>query len=150
MVAEKPSVAKSLAAIMGAKDNKDGYMEGNRYLVSWCYGHQVGLASPAAYGDQYKRWSNKALPILPEEWKITASTDKKKKIDILCSFMKRVDVDAVVNACDVGREGELIFRLVYEYWSCEKPVQRLWISSMEMDLNMEFQEYDTQICDWPN
>ena len=106
-------------------------MEGGAYLVSWCYGHLVELAPPAAYGEQYKRWSRDALPILPDTWKHTASADRKKQLDTLRSLMARADVGAVVNACDAGREGELIFRLVYEHCGCDKPVRRLWISSME-------------------
>lgn len=131
VIAEKPSVAKSLATVLGVKNNKDGYMEGGGYFVSWCYGHLVELAPPTAYGDQYKRWNRASLPILPETWKHTASREKKKQLDILLSLMNHSDVDTVVNACDAGREGELIFRLVYEHCGCKKPVQRLWISSME-------------------
>lgn len=131
VIAEKPSVAKSLAAVLGAGTHRDGYMEGNGYLVSWCFGHLVELAPPAAYGQEYKRWSLAALPILPETWKHTASKDKKKQLDILRKLMGRADAHAMVNACDAGREGELIFRLVYEYCGCKKPVRRLWISSME-------------------
>lgn len=131
VIAEKPSVAKSLAAVLGAGVRQDGYLEGNGYLVSWCYGHLVELARPAAYGDQYKRWAYDALPILPDAWQYTASKDKKKQLDILRALMKRKDVEYIVNACDAGREGELIFRLVYEYCGCKKSTQRLWISSME-------------------
>jgi DNA topoisomerase-3 len=130
-ICEKPSVAKSVAAVLGADKNRDGYMEGNGYLVSWCYGHLVELAPPAAYGEQYKRWSRADLPILPEAWKYTTSGDKQKQLDTLRALMSRPDVEYVVNGCDAGREGELIFRLVYEYCECQKPTKRLWISSME-------------------
>jgi DNA topoisomerase-3 len=131
VIAEKPSVAKSLAAVLGADTRKDGFLEGGGYLVSWCFGHLVELAPPAAYGQQYKRWSRDVLPILPEKWKHEASADKKKQLDTLRGLMARSDVNTVINACDAGREGELIFRLVYEYCGCKKPMQRLWISSME-------------------
>ena len=131
VIAEKPSVAKSLATVLGANTRRDGYFEGGGHLVSWCYGHLVELAHPAAYGEQYKRWSYDALPILPEAWQYTASKDKKKQLDTLRSLMNRADVECVINACDAGREGELIFRLVHEYCGCKKPIQRLWISSME-------------------
>lgn len=131
VIAEKPSVAKSLASVLGANQRKGGYMEGGGYLVSWCFGHLVELAPPATYGEQYKRWSIGALPILPEKWKYTASESRKKQLGILRGLMARPDVDTVVNACDAGREGELIFRLVYGHCGCNKPVKRLWISSME-------------------
>ena len=131
VIAEKPSVSKSLAAVLGANTRRDGYFECGGYLVSWCYGHLVELAHPAAYGEQYKRWAYDTLPILPEVWKYTASEGKKKQLDILRALMRREDVDAVINACDAGREGELIFRLVYDYCGCKKITQRLWISSME-------------------
>ena len=131
ILAEKPSVSKSLAAVLGANERKDGYLQGNGYIVSWCFGHLVEMARPALYGDQYKRWAYDTLPILPETWKYTASDDKKKQLDILRALMNRTDVETVINACDSGREGELIFRLVYEFCGCTKPVQRLWISSME-------------------
>jgi DNA topoisomerase-3 len=131
VICEKPSVAASVAAVLGASERRDGYFEGEGYLVSWCYGHLVELAAPAAYGEQYKRWSLSSLPILPEEWKHTAPEDKKKQLAILRTLAGRADVDILVNACDAGREGELIFRLVYEYCECKKPFKRLWISSME-------------------
>ncbi|MDR2088526.1 MAG: DNA topoisomerase 3 [Clostridiales Family XIII bacterium] len=130
-LAEKPSVAQSIAAVLEATDRKDGFFIGNGWIVSWCCGHLVELAAPGAYGEEYKRWNRAALPILPETWKYAASEGKKKQLDILRSLMSRADVTAVVNACDAGREGELIFRLVYNYCKCKKPVQRLWISSLE-------------------
>lgn len=131
VIAEKPSVAMSLAAVLGANEKKDGYMEGGGYLVSWCVGHLLELAQPEAYGEQYARWRYGDLPILPEEWKYEVPTDKKKQLDLLCRLMKDKRVESVVCATDAGREGELIFRLVYEYAGCSKPMERLWISSME-------------------
>ena len=131
VIAEKPSVAMSLAAVLGAREKKDGYMEGNGYLVSWCVGHLLELAQPEAYGEQYAKWRYGDLPILPEEWKYEVPKDKKKQLDLLCRLMKDKRVDSVVCATDAGREGELIFRLVYEYAGCSKLLERLWISSME-------------------
>ena len=121
----------SLAAVLGAREKKDGYMEGNGYLVSWCVGHLLELAQPEAYGEQYAKWRYGDLPILPEEWKYEVPKDKKKQLDLLCRLMKDKRVDSVVCATDAGREGELIFRLVYEYAGCSKLMERLWISSME-------------------
>ena len=131
IIAEKPSVAQTIAAALGVKNKKDGYMEGNGYLVSWCVGHLIQLAEAAAYGDQYKKWSYDSLPILPQEWQYTVSADKGKQFKTLKELMHRADVSEVVNACDAGREGELIFRFVYEVAGCKKPMRRLWISSME-------------------
>ena len=131
VIAEKPSVAQSIAAVLGAREKKDGFIEGNGYLVSWCVGHLIGLAEAAAYGEQYKKWSYDSLPILPQEWKYTVAADKKAQFDTLKDLMHRDDVSEVVNACDAGREGELIFRFVYEVAGCKKPMRRLWISSME-------------------
>ena len=131
VIAEKPSVAMSLAAVLGANKKKDGYMEGGGYLVSWCVGHLLELAQPEAYGEQYARWRYGDLPILPEEWKYEVPKDKKKQLDLLCRLMKDKRVESVVCATDAGREGELIFRLVYQYAGCSKPMERLWISSME-------------------
>ena len=131
IIAEKPSVAQTIAAALGVKNKKDGYMEGGGYLVSWCVGHLVQLAEAAAYGDQYKKWSYDSLPILPQEWQYTVSADKGKQFKTLKELMHRADVSDVVNACDAGREGELIFRFVYEVAGCKKPMRRLWISSME-------------------
>lgn len=131
VIAEKPSVAQSIAAVLGAGKKKDGFIEGNGYLVSWCVGHLIGLAEAAAYGEQYKKWSYDSLPILPQEWKYTVAADKKAQFDTLKDLMRRDDVSEVVNACDAGREGELIFRFVYEVAGCKKPMRRLWISSME-------------------
>ena len=130
VIAEKPSVAMSLAAVLGANEKKDGYLEGNGYLVSWCVGHLLELAQPEAYKEQYAKWRYADLPILPTAWKYEVPKDKKKQLDLLCRLMKDSRVDSVVCATDAGREGELIFRLVYQYAKCKKPMERLWISSM--------------------
>ena len=131
VIAEKPSVAMSLAAVLGATERKDGYLEGSGYLVSWCVGHLLELAQPEAYKEQYAKWRYEDLPILPENWKYEVPKDKKTQLALLCRLMKDKRVDSVVCATDAGREGELIFRLVYEYAGCNKPIERLWISSME-------------------
>ena len=131
IIAEKPSVAATIAAALGAKEKKDGYIAGNGCLVSWCVGHLVQLAEAAAYGEQYKKWSYDSLPILPQEWQYAVASDKGKQFKILKDLVHRADVSEVVNACDAGREGELIFRFVYEVAGCKKPMRRLWISSME-------------------
>ena len=131
VIAEKPSVAQSIAAALGAKKKKDGYIEGDDYLISWCVGHLVQLAEAAAYGEQYRKWNYDSLPILPQNWQYTVAADKGKQFKILKKLMHRADVSEVVNACDAGREGELIFRFVYEVAGCKKPMRRLWISSME-------------------
>ena len=131
VIAEKPSVAQTIAAVLGAKEKKDGFLTGSGYIISWCVGHLVGLSEAAAYGEQYKKWSYDSLPILPQEWKYTVSADKEKQFKTLKELMNRADVSEVVNACDAGREGELIFRFVYEMAGCKKPMRRLWISSME-------------------
>lgn len=131
VIAEKPSVGAALASVLGANERKDGYLIGNGWIVSWCFGHLVELAATEAYDERYKKWVYDDLPILPERWKYTASKGKNKQLSILRELMNRTDVDAVICATDAGREGQLIFRLVYDYCKCKKPVQRLWISSME-------------------
>ena len=131
VIAEKPSVAQSLAAVIGATTHKDGYLEGNGWRVSWCVGHLAGLADADAYNPDYAKWRYDDLPILPEPWQMVVSKDKKKQFDVLKQLMNAPDVTEVVNACDAGREGELIFRAVYELAGCTKPMKRLWISSME-------------------
>ena len=131
VVAEKPSVAMSYAKVLGATNRKDGYLEGNGYLVSWCVGHLVELAPPNVYDAKYVKWSIADLPILPQKWKYLVSASTKKQFGILQKLMHRPDVDSVICATDSGREGELIFRLVYEQAGCKKPVSRLWLSSME-------------------
>jgi len=135
IITEKPSVAQTLAAILGATQRRDGYFEGNGWLISWCYGHLVEMAPADAYGEQYKRWSYDSLPILPDVWKYRAADGKKKQLDILRSLMNLADVDAVVCGTDAGREGELIFRWVYDQCKCKKPVQRLWIFPVGLDIS---------------
>ena len=131
VIAEKPSVAQSLAAVIGANTRKDGYLEGNGWRVSWCVGHLAGLADADSYDPKYAKWRYDDLPILPSDWRMSVGQDKKKQFDILKSLLCAPDVTEVVNACDAGREGELIFRNVYELADCRKPMKRLWISSME-------------------
>lgn len=131
VIAEKPSVAQSIAAVLGATQRKDGYLEGNEYLVSWCVGHLVELAQPESYEETWKKWSYKSLPIIPQEWQHEVKSDTKAQYQILKKLMHDDRVDAVVCATDVGREGELIFRLTYNMAGCRKPMKRLWISSME-------------------
>ena len=131
VIAEKPSVAKSLAVVLGATSRKDGYLEGGGWLVSWCLGHLAGLADAATYNPDYAKWRYDDLPILPESWRFTISKDKRDQFDVLRTLLRREDVTEVVNACDAGREGELIFRTVYCLAGCTKPILRLWISSME-------------------
>ena len=131
VVAEKPSVAMSYAKVLGATSRKDGYLEGNGYLVSWCIGHLVELAPPNVYDAKYVKWSIADLPILPQKWQYLVSASTKKQFGILQKLMHRPDVESIVNSCDSGREGELIFRLVYQQAGCKKPVSRLWLSSME-------------------
>lgn len=131
VLAEKPSVAQSIAKVLGANKRGDGYLEGNDYLVSWCVGHLVELAQPEAYDAKYSKWSYADLPILPDDWKYEVSAGTRKQFGILKKLMARGDVESLVCATDAGREGELIFRLVYHQCHCKKPFERLWISSME-------------------
>ena len=131
VLAEKPSVAMSLSKVIGADQRGDGYMEGNGYLVSWCVGHLVELSQPEAYDEKYAKWKYDDLPILPEHWQYQVSASTKKQFGILKKLMQRKDVENLICATDAGREGELIFRLVYHQCGCKKPVERLWISSME-------------------
>jgi len=131
VIAEKPSVGMSLAAVLGARERKDGFTEGNGYIVSWCVGHLVGLADAYEYNEQYGKWRREDLPIVPDAWKYVIFDGKKKQFDILRGLMNRPDVDRLVCATDAGREGELIFRFVYQMAGCKKPFKRLWISSME-------------------
>ena len=131
IIAEKPSVAKSIASALGAKSGADGFFEGNNLLVSWCIGHLVSPLDAAGYDPGYKKWRYEDLPILPEPFRYVTAPGKEDAFENLRTLMYRPDVDTVVNACDAGREGELIFRLVYEMTGCNKPIERLWISSME-------------------
>lgn len=131
VVAEKPSVGMALAKALGVTDKKDGYIEGNGYIVSWCVGHLVSLANADMYDEKFKKWDIAGLPIIPDEWQFIIAEDKNKQFGILRQLMEDNRVTEVVNACDAGREGELIFRLVYNKALCNKPIKRLWISSME-------------------
>ena len=131
IVTEKPSVAMSYAKVLGVHGRQDGYLEGSGYLISWCVGHLVELAPPSAYGEQYVKWNIADLPILPQRWQYLVSASTKKQFGILKKLMHRADVESIICATDAGREGELIFRLVYEQAGCKKPVSRLWLSSME-------------------
>ena len=131
VIAEKPSVAQSLAAVIGAATCKDGYLEGNGWYVSWCLGHLAGLADADTYNPDYAKWRYDDLPILPEHWHFTITKGKREQFDVLRTLLRQEDVTEVINACDAGREGELIFRTVYCMAGCTKPMKRLWISSME-------------------
>ena len=141
IVAEKPSVAGSISAALGIREKKDGYYEGLSIIVSWCVGHLVELAQAPDYNPKYEKWRWEDLPILPEQWKYTVSDATRKQFETLERLMNREDVDTIVCATDAGREGELIFRLVYNQIGCKKPVKRLWISSMEENaIRQGFQE----------
>ena len=131
VLAEKPSVAQSIAKVLGANKREGGYLEGNGYIVSWCVGHLVELAQPEAYDAKYSKWAYADLPIFPADWQYEVSSGTKKQFGILKKLMARDDVASLVCATDAGREGELIFRLVYHKAGCRKPFERLWISSME-------------------
>ena len=131
IVTEKPSVARTISKVLGVTTRCDGYLEGSDWLVSWCVGHLVELAPPGVYDSRFERWDRADLPILPEKWQYLVSSSTQKQFDVLCKLMHRPDVDRIVCATDAGREGELIFRLVYQECGCRKPVSRLWISSME-------------------
>lgn len=131
VIAEKPSVAISIAKVIGANKKKDGYYEGNGYRVSWCVGHLIQMANPDAYDKKYAKWNMADLPIIPKEYKYEVAKATKKQFNILKKLMNDKEVDTVINACDAGREGESIFRLVYNQVNCKKKMKRLWISSME-------------------
>ena len=131
VIAEKPSVAISIANVIGAKNKKDGYYEGNGYKVSWCVGHLIQMANPDAYDEKYAKWKIDDLPIISKEYKYEVAKATKKQFAVLKKLMNDKEIDTVINACDAGREGEAIFRLVYLQASCKKKMKRLWISSME-------------------
>ena len=131
VIAEKPSVAISIAKVIGANKKKDGYYEGNGYRVSWCVGHLIQMANPDAYDEKYAKWNMADLPIIPREYKYEVAKSTKKQFNILKKLMNDKDIETVVNACDAGREGESIFRFVYNEAKCKNKMQRLWISSME-------------------
>lgn len=128
VIAEKPSVAQSIAKVLRADQHREGYWDGNGYLVSWCLGHLVELAEPEAYDSRYKRWSKDDLPIVPVNWQYNVSAATQKQFEVLKELMHRPDVERLICATDAGREGELIFRLVYHQCECTKPFDRLWIS----------------------
>ena len=131
VIAEKPSVAQSIAAVLGAKQSNSGYLSGNGYLVSWCFGHLAELSDASAYNADYAKWNMKDLPIIPVNFRFTIAPDKREQFDVLRELMRSEDTAEVINACDAGREGELIFRTAYCLAGCTKPIKRLWISSME-------------------
>lgn len=131
VIAEKPSVAISIAKVIGVNKKKDGYYEGNGYRVSWCVGHLIQMANPDAYDEKYAKWNMADLPIIPSDYKYEVAKATKKQFNILKKLMNDKEVDTVINACDAGREGESIFRLVYNQVNCKKKMKRLWISSME-------------------
>ena len=131
VITEKPSVARSIAAVIGATDRQEGYLQGNGYLVSWCVGHLVSFADAGMYDERFKKWRYEDLPIIPESWRLTVPPDKRERFDTLRTLLRSEEVSEVINACDAGREGELIFRTVYHLAGCTKPMKRLWISSME-------------------
>lgn len=163
VIAEKPSVAISIAKVIGANKKKDGYYEGNGYRVSWCVGHLIQMANPDAYNEKYAKWNMADLPIIPKDYKYEVAKSTKKQFAILKKLMNDKEIDIVVNACDAGREGEAIFRLVYNEVKCKKKMKRLWISSMEdsaikegFDNLKDGKDYDTlfesaqarAIADW--
>jgi len=131
VISEKPSVSKSISAVLGASKRENGYFIGNGYIVSWCAGHLLELAPPDSYDEKYAKWRYADLPIIPNKWKYVALKEKSAQLKILTDLMNRADVDCVINACDAGREGENIFRAVYNHAKCKKKIFRLWISSME-------------------
>ena len=131
IIAEKPSVAQTIAAALGVKKRRDGYLEGDDMLISWCFGHLAGLADASIYDAKYSAWNLEDLPIIPAKWRHVVRSEEMKQFRILSGLMARKDVTEIINACDAGREGELIFRDVYDLAGCSKPIKRLWISSME-------------------
>lgn len=133
IITEKPSVGAAYAALLGAKKRMDGYWEGNGYLVSWCLGHLVELAGTESYDERYAKWNRADLPILPDPWQMKVAHAKKKQFETLRTLLHREDVSEVINACGAGREGEAIFRYVYEMAGGRKPVKRMWLYSMEDD-----------------
>lgn len=131
VLGEKPSVAQAYAKVLGAVKREEGYLEGNGYLVSWCLGHLAEYVPPEVYDEKYQKWEFDTLPILPKQWQLAVAKDKKKQFQVLKKLLNRSDVEYVVNGCDAGREGELIFRRVYELAKSQIPIKRIWISSME-------------------
>jgi len=137
VVAEKPSVAKEIAYVIGADNKNTGYFYGNGYIVSYAVGHLLQLADAGAYNEQYKAWSISDLPILPDTFRLTVSESTKAQYNVLKSLFLRDDVDEIICATDAGREGELIFRLIYNHIGCNKPCKRLWISSLTEDSRLD-------------
>lgn len=131
VIAEKPSVSRAIAEVIGAQEREDGYLKGADCMVSWCFGHLVEYVSPDAYDEKFSQWRYEDLPIIPKDWKVTVSEDKKDQFYILKRLLNSPEIEYVVNACDAGREGELIFKHVYDLSGSKKPVKRLWISSLE-------------------
>ncbi len=131
VIAEKPSVANSIGRVIGANKRNDGYLEGNGYIVSYCIGHLIKMSNPDKYDEKYLKWNIEDLPIIPEDYIYEVSSDTKKQFLTLKKLFNDKRVDEIINACDAGREGELIFRLLYNYLKCKKKVKRLWISSLE-------------------
>lgn len=131
VIAEKPSVAKTIANVIGATKHNDGYLSGNGYAVSWCFGHLAELAQAESYNESYGKWKYEDLPIIPDAWQYAVSEDKRKQFEVITSLMRDESITEVINACDAGREGELIFRTVFNLSGCKNPMKRLWISSME-------------------
>ena len=131
VIAEKPSQSQAYAAALGVRERGEGYMEGDNYIISWCFGHLAELSDASAYNSDYAKWKLADLPIIPENFRFSIASDKRKQFDVLRTLLRREDVSEVINACDAGREGELIFRTVYHLAGCGKPMKRLWISSME-------------------
>lgn len=150
VIAEKPSVGVALAKVIGANQRRDGYFEGNGYIVSWCVGHLVRMANPDKYDEKYAKWKIEDLPIFPEEYLYELNPKTKKQFAFLRKLMQDKNVDTVINACDAGREGESIFRLVYQQAKCKKPIQRLWISSMEDQSIKEGFQNLKDGCDYEN
>ena len=130
VIAEKPSVGKSIANILGSKEKNNGYLKGNDYIVSWCFGHLIGLAEPDIYNEKYKKWNIEDLPIIPKEFLLTVKEDTKEQFNLLKKLMNSNEIEEIICATDSGREGELIFRYVYEKANCNKPIKRLWVSSL--------------------
>jgi len=133
IIAEKPSVARSIAGVLGATEKHDGYLQGSGYVVTWCIGHLVSMCEAGSYDERFKKWRYEDLPILPQDWTYTVPPEKKKQFDVIRELTQRPDVNALICATDSERDGELIFSLVYLMTGCTKPFPRLWISSMEAD-----------------
>lgn len=141
IIAEKASVGRSIASAVGAKSSHDGYIEGNGYIVTWCVGHLAAMANAEVYDEKYAKWRYDDLPIVPHKWEYVPEKDKAKQFEVIRELMNRDDVDEIINACDAGREGELIFRTVYYLAGCTKTMKRLWISSMEDEAVREGMKY---------